>query len=206
MGKTTVISIITPRIETEIQRLVAENGYNIEILSAFATFVLQKEPKTSSKKSSTDTKQKAPSKTTPKPKKQKSLSLADLKNAIYQHFQVKDTTALKKSSQFQMATSNLGKLDFAKKEGWEILHRKFVGVLPGEDQKEGYGCINGIDIFQYSLPWRIFALDPKTATTEQIKTAYRSLSQIYHPDNRETGDARIFDRLTTFYKSLTESF
>jgi hypothetical protein len=185
MGKATVISTMTPRIENEIQRLVAENGYDIEILSAFATFVLQKEPS--------------------KPKK-KSLSLVDLKNAIYQHFQAKDTTALKKSSQFQMATSNLGKLNLAKKEGWEILYRKFVGILPGEDQKEGYGCINGIDIFQYSLPWRIFALDPKTATTEQIKTAYRSLSQIYHPDNREKGDARIFDRLTTFYKSLTESF
>jgi curved DNA-binding protein CbpA len=42
-------------------------------------------------------------------------------------------------------------------------------------------------------------------TTSDVKTAYRDLCKLYHPD-KPTGNAAIFDRLTIFYKSLVETF
>jgi hypothetical protein len=105
-----------------------------------------------------------------------------------------------------MATSGIGKIDLSKKEGWEILYRKFIGILPHETNEQGYGCINGINIFKYNMPWNVFGLDPQVATTEEVKDAYRKLSKIYHPDIPQTGDSKIFERLTIFYKSLTDRF
>jgi DnaJ-class molecular chaperone len=75
-------------------------------------------------------------------------------------------------------------------------------VLPHEAEEEGYGCINGIDIFKYFQPWQVFDLDPKTATKEDIKQAYYKLSKIYHPDVSGSGDDKIFERINTMYKSL----
>jgi len=173
---------LTRKVESEIQRLVKEYNYSESVLKDFALFVLQK-----------------PINPT------KPLTLPQLKQAVYQHFEVKDTTGLKKSGGFKMATSSMGKLDLSKKAGWEQLYRKFVGILPGEEHEQGYGCVNGINIFKYDLPWKAFGLDPKTSTTEEVKSAYRSLSKIYHPDGSD-GDAQIFERLNVFYKSLTEKF
>lgn len=179
---------LTSRVEVEIHRLVEKHGYSEAVLREFAEFVLQKESiKT-------------------KTKSKKSLTLPQLKQAIYQHFQVKDTPALKKSGAFQMATSGMDKLDLSKKAGWETVYRKVIGILPNEESEQGYGCINGINIFKYDMPWQTFGLDPRIATTEDVKSAYRTLSKTYHPDIPETGDARIFDRLTIFHKSLTERF
>jgi hypothetical protein len=178
---------ITKRVELEIDRLVTEYGYSREILQDFTRFVLTKE-------------------SVSRPKKAKSLSLTELKTQIYKYFEVKDTTSLKKSGAFQMATSGIGKLDLSKKEGWEILYRKFIGILPHEENQQGYGCINGIDIFKYDLPWKAFGLTPKESTTEDVKRAYRQLSKIYHPDIPHTGDSRIFERLTVFYNSLNRRF
>ncbi|HEY9858031.1 MAG TPA: J domain-containing protein [Candidatus Obscuribacterales bacterium] len=188
---------LTKRVESEIQRLVEEYGYSESALKNLVLLALEKEP-VKDKKDSGTSKKKA---TTPK-----GLSLPELKQAIYQHFSVKDTTALKKSGTFQMATSGMDKLDLSKKAGWEDLYRKLIGVLPGEENEQGYGCVNGINILKYDLPWNAFGLDPKTAKTEDIKASYRDLSKIYHPDNTKTGDAQIFNRLTVFYKSLTEKF
>ncbi|MBW4419475.1 MAG: DnaJ domain-containing protein [Myxacorys californica WJT36-NPBG1] len=182
--------LLNDLIQNEISR-ISEQGVDSAILEDFAQFVIEnykKKPKL------------------PKPGKIKPLTLAQLKAAVYDHFGEQDTTALKKSSSFQMATSGMGKLELGKKDGWEALYRKFVGVLPEEDNETGAGCINGINIFKYDLPWRAFGLDRKTASTEDVKSAYRSLSKIYHPDNSETGNAEVFNRLTIFYKSLTERF
>lgn len=173
----------TAVMEAEIQRLVASHGYDAEILASFASFILNP----------------------PKVPKVKPLSLPQLKKVVLERFQVENLTALKKSANFQMATSGLGKLEFSKKEGWETIYRKLIGILPGEDSQTGDGCINGINIFKYDMPWKAFGLDPKTSTTDDVKTAYRQLCQIYHPD-RPTGNSSVFDRLTTFYKSLTETF
>ncbi|MBD2094491.1 J domain-containing protein [Trichocoleus sp. FACHB-591] len=188
---------LTKRVESEIQRLVEKYGYSGAVLREFALFTLEKEPAKGKKE---------PTKGEKKVTKTKGLSLPELKQAIYQHFSVKDTTALKKSGTFQMATSGMDKLDLSKKAGWEDLYRKLIGVLPGEENEQGYGCVNGINILKYDLPWNAFGLDPKTAKTEEIKASYRDLSKIYHPDNTKTGDAQIFNRLTVFYKSLTEKF
>ncbi|PHV64328.1 DnaJ domain-containing protein [Cyanobacterium aponinum] len=138
------------------------------------------------------------SKSTP----QKSLKLPQLKQSLYDHFQVANTDELKKSDRFKMATDGMDKLDFSKKETWEILYRKWIDILPEEKNQEGYGCINGIDIFKYNRPWQIFGLDGKTATEEDLKKAYRQLSKVYHPDNQETGDREIFERLEKMYESL----
>jgi len=102
-----------------------------------------------------------------------------------------------------MATDGMDTLNLSVKDGWEKLYRKFVGILPGEENQQGYGCINGINVFNYFKPWQVFDLDPQTATTQDIKNAYYRLSKIYHPDVPETGDAAIFDSLSVMYKSIS---
>ncbi len=102
-----------------------------------------------------------------------------------------------------MAIDGMDDLNLSAKAGWEQLYRKFIGCLPDEENQQGHGCINGINIFNYFKPWRVFGLDPQIATSQDIKNAYYSLSKIYHPDVPITGDAAIFDRLTIMYKSIS---
>ncbi|MGI0490264.1 DnaJ domain-containing protein [Alkalinema pantanalense CENA528] len=180
-------------IQNEITRLSEVHGISQSELESFAQFVIANHRKTD----------KPPKQSAKRPKP---LKLTELKQAIFKQFSVTNLTELRKSGSFQLATSSLDKLDLSKIAGWEVLYRKLIGVLPHEVNEQGYGCINGINIFNYDMPWQAFGLNPQTANTEQIKSAYRDLSKIYHPDNRETGDAKIFDRLTVFYKSLTETF
>ncbi|MDX2240288.1 MAG: DnaJ domain-containing protein [Leptolyngbyaceae cyanobacterium bins.302] len=184
-------------IQDEISRLAELNTISSSVLEEFAQFVIENHKKKDPK----------PKKVAaPKKLKVKKLTLAQVKEAIYQHFNVDNTNELKKSDNFQMAVSGMEKVDLSKKDGWEAVYRKVIGILPGEEQEEGYGCINGINIFKYDLPWKVFNLDSQNATDEDVKFAYRELSKAYHPDNSETGDSQIFDRLTTFYKSLTYKF
>lgn len=204
-------------ITDEIKRLIQEYQHGTttaeefeNILNKFLLFVL----------SPSATKIKKPLQSTKKPKPTQDLTtktkktkpthnltkeeLKKLKQSIYKYFNVKDTDALKNSNLFKMASSSLNNLDFRETDTWEKLYRKFIGVLPYEVNKQEYGTINGINIFTYNRPWQVFGLDPKTATTEDVKNSYRKLSKIYHPDNPNTGDANIFNRLTIFYESLTE--
>lgn len=192
-------------IENEISRLSELHNVDSSVLGEFAQFVIAnakaKQPAKSAK----------PTKSAKSSKRSKAteatdiadLSMTDLRNAVYQYFEVKDTTKLKKSGSFKMATDGMGDLDFRLKETWEMLYRKFIGVLPGEESQEGYGCINGVDIFKYFKPWDVFGLNSKTASPEDIKQAYRNLSKTYHPDIPKTGDAKIFDRINTMYKSIS---
>jgi hypothetical protein len=173
-------------IKGEISRLSEQHGLTSHFLEEFALFVIENHNKKE-----------------PKPAKIKPLTLAQLKDAIYGHFHVKSTPELKKSGSFKMATDGMDDLNLSKKEGWEVLYRKFVGILPGEENQQGYGCINGINIFNYFRPWQVFGLDPSVATPQDVKTAYRDLSRIYHPDNPETGDPKIFDAITIMYKSIS---
>jgi len=184
-------------IQDEISRLTELHGISAAALEDFAQFVItnykKKEPKL--KKTSASRKNKI-----------KSLTQTQIKEAVYNYFKVGSTNELKKLDAFQMAVSSIDKLNLSKKDGWEAVYRKVIGILPGEENEEGYGCINGINIFKYDLPWKAFGLDPQKATDEDVKSSYRELSKTYHPDNSATGDAQIFDRLTTFYKSLTYKF
>lgn len=177
MKKKTINPVILERIQT----LSDEEGISAHILEDFALFVLE-------------------NRTTKKPKP---LSMNALKKAIYEHFDVKNTTALRKSGSFNMATDGMEALNLRLKQSWETLYRKFVGTLPGEEAELGDQCINGVDIFKYFQPWKVFGLDANTASDEDIKTAYRKLSKQYHPDNKETGDARMFDRLNNMYQSIS---
>jgi hypothetical protein len=174
-------------VQSEISRLAEIHGLEKSHLEAFAKFVIENHKK-------------------PEPKPPKPLTLTQLKAAVYKYFGVADTKTLKLSGAFQLATSSIEKIDLSKRPGWEALYRKLIGVLPNEANEQGYGCVNGINVFKYDMPWKAFGLDPQKATTPEIKTVYHALSRIYHPDNQETGDAQIFDRLTIFYKSLTEKF
>ncbi|WP_199326347.1 J domain-containing protein [Nostoc parmelioides] len=180
--------VLNSYLQNESARLAEMHGVSASVFENFAHFVIDNYKKKDS---------------TIKPSKVKPLTLAQLKAAIYQHFSVKNTTELKKSGAFKMATDGMDTLNLSLKEGWETLYRKFVGILPGEENQQGYGCINGINIFNYFKPWQVFDLDPKNATNKDIKDAYYKLSKIYHPDVPETGDAAIFDCLTIMYKSIS---
>jgi preprotein translocase subunit Sec63 len=176
--------------------------YSIEsrILEDFADFVIKNHRKKSPKPSLTKLKTTATTTTVPKVKP---LTLTQLKQAVYAYFEVSNTTELKKSSMFQMATRAFDNINLSQRESWEKIYREYVGILPEEDGETGKHCINGINIFKYFYPYRVFELDPKTATKEDIKNAYYRLSKVYHPDNQETGDAEVFDCLTVMYKSIT---
>ncbi len=179
--------LLTRQVQDEIVRLSKVRQVDAKLLEEFAYFVFQ-----SVKQSSTQT--------------AKPLKIDELKQAIYHRFNVKGTVDLRKSGAFKMATDGIAKLDLRLKSSWEVLYRKFVGILPNEENQQGYGCINGINVFQYFKPWQAFRLDPKTATKDDIKASYYQLSKIYHPDNLETGDREVFEQIETMYKSIVVGF
>ena len=182
-------------ILNEIVRITEKNNINHQILENFAFFVIENYKKKTSKTVKTTQSQKG-----------KPLYLAEIKQAVYQYFDVKNTVELKKSDAFRMAISVWDNLNLSKRDSWEMIYRQFIGILPEEEDETGKNCINGIHIFKYFRPYQVFGLEPKEANKEDIKKAYYQLSKIYHPDNQETGDVQIFDRLTIMYKSITTEF
>ena len=175
-------------IQHEITRITELSSIDRSVLEEFALFVIDNHKK------------KEP---VVKPLKVKPLPLTQIKSAIYQYFSVKNTTELKKSGAFNMAIDGMNDLNLTVKDGWEKLYRNLIGILPNEENQQGDGCINGINIFNYFKPWRVFDLDAKVATPQDIKNAYYELSKIYHPDVPSTGNPAIFDRLSTMYKSIS---
>lgn len=191
-------------IQDEIARLAEANEISTKALEDFAYFVIANHKKKDPKPKAT--KPKASKSTTSKSGKKpkiKPLTATQLKKAVYERFEVTNTTELKKSGSFKMATDGMDNLNFSAKETWEKLYRDFIGIIPGEENQQGYGCINGINIFNYFKPWQVFGLDPQTSTDDDVKKSYRELSKIYHPDVPETGDSRIFERINTMYRSIT---
>ena len=174
-------------IQHEIRRIAELSSVDRSVLEEFTHFVIDNHKK------------KDP---VVKPLKVKPLPLTQIKSAIYQYFSVKNTTELKKSGSFSMATDGMTDLNLTVRGGWEKLYRNLIGILPDEENQQGDGCINGVNIFNYFKPWQVFNLDSKVATPQDIKNAYYRLSKIYHPDVPSTGNAAIFDRLTTMYKSI----
>ena len=175
------VKSLNPIILDEIASLSKGEGIDALLLEQFALFVLK-------------------NKTAKQPKQ---LSMNKLKAAVLEHFEAKNTTTLRKSGAFKMATDGMDKLNLRLKASWETLYRQFVGVLPGEGSEVGDTCINGVDIFKYFQPWKVFGLDAKTASDEEIKKAYRSLSKQYHPDNKKSGNSRMFDRINSMYQSIS---
>lgn len=179
--------MLNQTITQEIKRLSEKKGIDRSLLEEFANFVIVHNNFSNKKKKSN---------------RKKPLKMAEIKQAVFDYFKVTDTKSLRKSSEFKLATEGLDDLNFRQKDSWEILFRQFVGILPEEEGEEGVDCINGINIFKYFRPWRVFGLNPKEATEGDIKSAYRELSKKYHPDNFQTGNSKIFDRINTMYEAI----
>lgn len=82
---------------------------------------------------------------------------------------------------------------------WAIV--KHIEALRGQE-RWGVGSLDQAFMGYAALPdpdqlewWQILHL-PKTASDDMIKSTYRALARIYHPDTPETGDSRMFDQIT----------
>ncbi|OAB60527.1 molecular chaperone DnaJ [Leptolyngbya valderiana BDU 20041] len=179
--------VLTPQVQNQIDSFARARQVDSKVLEEFAYFLIQSWEQKSKRAT-------------------KPPTIDELKQGVYRRFKVDNTPALKQSGAFRMATDGMDKFDLRFKEAWELLYRKFVGIIPGEENQTGYGCINGINVFQYFKPWQVFGLDPKTATDQDIKNSYRKLLKIYHPDNPDTGDREIFEKLEVMYKSIIAKF
>ena len=141
------------------------------------------------------------------------LSVGELRKSIADYFNEKDAKDLPNNDMYRMGSrmmqqewenKNPGKKwDLNNPDVLETMYRKYVDILPKERNSTGPTSINGIDVTKYFRPYQVFGLDPKTATKEDKKRAYRKLAQKYHPDNQETGDRDMFERIENMYKSIT---
>ncbi|ABB58336.1 Heat shock protein DnaJ-like [Synechococcus elongatus PCC 7942 = FACHB-805] len=131
--------------------------------------------------------------------KVKPLSLAQLKAGVCQAFNCSTVTQLKKSEGFQVAIEGRD-YDLRLKQPWLELYRAWVAVPPDERNEVGPNCINGIDVLKNFRPWIVFGLDPKKATVEDIKSAFRQLAKEHHPD--AGGNPEVFSKLQQMRDSL----
>lgn len=167
------------QIREEISRISGENNYDPIILLKFAEYI------NGGKFQAVE------------------LTLPQLKKAVTKAFGCKTYEALKKNGNFKLyvQAENL-KLNL--KDSWKQLYREWVDIPESEKNSIGYGCINGINIFQDFRPWEVFGLDPQQASPEDIKVSFRKLALQYHPD--QGGDRTIIERLTHMRDSLLAAF
>ncbi|MGG6240216.1 J domain-containing protein [Nodosilinea sp. AN01ver1] len=126
-------------------------------------------------------------------------SLSELKESVCQAFNCPDYKSLKKNKAFKLATAGRG-FNFSYKDSWLTLYREWVRVPENERNEIGPNTINGIDVLKNFRPWQVFQLDPKTATTDDINTAFRQLAKKHHPD--AGGDRKVFEELQKMRDSL----
>jgi len=72
-------------------------------------------------------------------------------NIIYQQFSVK-TLQNSRVGAFKMATDGMDTNLSVRTDGKSSTT---VGILPGEENQQCYGCINGINVFNYFKPWQV---------------------------------------------------
>ena len=140
----------------------------------------------------------APFKESAKTKNQ-ALTLATVKSAVLAKFQCRTVAELRKNKTFIMSMTG-EQVSLKTKDDWLRLYRRWVAVPESERNKTGPTCINGIDVLENFRPWHVFGLDPKQATSEDVKTAFRDLVKIHHPD--AGGDPRVFERLQKMRDSV----
>lgn len=77
----------------------------------------------------------------------------------------------------------------------DMLKRAFTGfkALP-----------NGVTEYN-NEPWFKVLHVSKTAPEEMVKTAYRHLVKKYHPDNLDTGDSKMFEKIQAAYDRFREN-
>ena len=130
-------------------------------------------------------------------------SMQELKDAVISSFECSSYTELKKNSVFQLFVEEHG-LKMTTKAAWLKVYRKFVGLPENERNSIGDTSINGVDVLRNFLPWKVFDLNPKTATAEDIKAAFNKLAKEYHPDHG--GNSTVFERLKTMRDSLLAAY
>ena len=136
----------------------------------------------------------------PPPPKPKPPNATEIKNKVLSHFQCKTVTQLSKDKNFQLSMTG-EEVALKTKDDWLVLYRRFIGIPANErNLEDGPTVINGIDVLQHFRPWVVFGLDPKTATADEVREAFRRLIQQHHPDHG--GDARVAERLHTMKDSI----
>lgn len=129
--------------------------------------------------------------------------LQELKEAVIAAFDCSSYNELKKNGSFQLYVKDHG-LKMTTKEAWLKVYRKFVGLPESERDAIGSTSINGVDVLRNFLPWKVFNLDPNTATAQDIKTAFNNLAKEHHPDHN--GNAEVFERLKEMRDSLLAAY
>lgn len=142
----------------------------------------------------------------------KKLSVEELQSAIFKKFKVNSLEELEKNTHFHSSSLSLAaeyafkyfqgehiyypqmditieirnKDDFCRplytEATWEELYRNFIGILPHEMNAKGSYCVNGVNIFYYFKPWQVFGLKQRTATKEDVESAFGKLFEFYFPD------------------------
>lgn len=136
----------------------------------------------------------------PPPPKPKPPTATEVKNKVLAHFQCKTVTQLRKDKNFQLSMTG-EEVTLKTKDDWLVLYRRFIGIPANErNLEDGPTVINGIDVLQHFRPWVVFGLDPKTATADEVREAFRRLIQQHHPDHG--GDPRVAERLQTMKDSI----
>ncbi len=127
------------------------------------------------------------------------LTLTQLKAEVCRVFGCTSATELRKSNEFKLAMAGRS-FNLKTKADWLKLYREWVGVPQAERNRTGATCINGIDVLENFRPWHVFGLDPASATSDDIKEAFRRLAKEHHPD--VGGDPRVMERLQKMRDSL----
>jgi hypothetical protein len=127
---------------------------------------------------------------------QKRLTIKELKASVFESFCAETTAELQR----KLPT----KLNLTQRTAWETLYRKYVGILPGEEYEVGATCINGMDIFKYFHPWRVFNLGQEP-TEADLYAKYSDLMDCYPTDVENVEDlafnGKMRERLTLMYWS-----
>ena len=167
------------QIRKEIRKISAEYDYDQSVLYKFAEYV-----------NGGKFKELAP-------------SMNDLKQAVIASFGYKNYQDLKNDSNFGLFVLN-NSLKMNTKEAWLKAHRRFVGLPENEKDSISETSINGVDVLRNFLPWKVFNLDPKTATANDIKRAFNELAKVYHPDYG--GNSEVFNQLKLMRDSLLAAY
>ena len=135
----------------------------------------------------------------PKAPNKKAMTMTEAKKAVLDTFGCKSATELRQNKTFTMSMAG-EEYALKTKSDWMKLYRRWVAVPENEREQTGATCINGIDVLENFRPWHIFGVDSSTATSDDVKTAFRELAKTHHPDMG--GDARVFERLQKMRDSV----
>ena len=130
-------------------------------------------------------------------------SLNELKISVMSAFNCASYQELKKDGNFQLFITDHN-LKMTTKAAWLKVHRKFVGLPDSERHSIGATSINGVDVLRNFLPWKVFDLNPKTATVEDIRSAFNQLAKEHHPDHG--GSSEVFEQLKIMRDSLLAAY